>query len=109
LKTNGDVEERARRVGRRLPPALVVLVAGTTAVTLTGRSQMLDNYRASAWLLAVPLLIPASLAAVWHFQRTRRDLEAFVSSAGLIAALVASTAIGFYPSLPPPIRIPSAG
>ncbi|HEY2702837.1 MAG TPA: cytochrome d ubiquinol oxidase subunit II [Candidatus Dormibacteraeota bacterium] len=109
LKTDGAVEERARVLAGRLLPALLVLVAATTAATLSGRRQMLDNYRASPWLVAVPLLIPAAVAAMWHFHRTRRDLEAFVSSAGVIAALVASTAIGLYPQLLPSDPHPERG
>ncbi|HEX3604840.1 MAG TPA: cytochrome d ubiquinol oxidase subunit II [Candidatus Dormibacteraeota bacterium] len=101
LKTDGTVQQRARSIAGRLLPVLVVVMAGATAATLTTVPRMLDTYRASPWLVVIPLLIPAALTAIWVFHRVRRELEAFVASAGLIAALVAATATGLHPLLLP--------
>src|SRR5207253_1643282 len=51
--------------------------------------------------LLVPLITVVLLGALWWFRQRDDDLRAFLSSAGIILSLGASTAIGLYPNLLP--------
>ena len=109
LKTDGVVQERARRAAGRLLAVLISLTVLSALVTFLVQSRMLTNYRAKPWLIVVPLLIVAMFLVLWHARRRTDDLRAFLGSGGLIVALAGSNAVGLYPYLLPSDPHPERG
>jgi len=101
LKTEGPVQARARLVASRLWPLLIVLTIVATIATFAVRKEMGVNYRNYPFYLLAPAITLLMLGMLWWFRRHNDDLRAFLSSAGLILSLGASTAIGLYPDLLP--------
>jgi cytochrome d ubiquinol oxidase subunit II len=101
LKTEGPVQQRARLVSSRLWPVLIVLTVLATIATFLTRDKMGENYRNYPIYLLVPLITVVLLGALWWFRQRDDDPRAFLSSAGIILSLGASTAIGLYPNLLP--------
>jgi cytochrome d ubiquinol oxidase subunit II len=101
LKTEGPVQERARRASLFLWPLLGGFAAITTIGTFLANDAMRNNYRAHPAFYLVPAIIVVALVALWYFRRHNRDLHAFATTAVLILAAGASTGIGLYPDLLP--------
>jgi cytochrome d ubiquinol oxidase subunit II len=101
LKTDGTVQERARTIARRLWLILVPLTIVVTLATFVTRSEMGINFRTFPPFVIVPVLTVVLLGAIGYFRQRADDLRSFLSSAGLIVTLIASTAIGLYPYLLP--------
>jgi cytochrome bd ubiquinol oxidase subunit II len=99
LKTEGELNRRARRAARTLWPGLVVLTAASLAATLSIRPSLLDNYRAWPVLYAVPVLVAASLAAMWLRDRKGDERGAFLSSCAYLALMLVGAAAALYPNL----------
>src|SRR6266568_1421389 len=81
LKTEGAVNEKSRKLARRLVPLLIVLTA-----------------------FGVPVTAAVRLAAMWVFERRAKEKAAFLSSCAYIATMLAGVAAALYPSL-----LPSSG
>jgi cytochrome d ubiquinol oxidase subunit II len=99
VKADGAVQARARSLAARLWLVLVAVAVGVTLATFTARRQMIQNFGAAPALLVTPLLAAVFLVFMRRFLQRRDDGLAFLSSCGLICALLASTAIGLYPYL----------
>jgi cytochrome d ubiquinol oxidase subunit II len=99
LKTPGDLNVRARRMGLRLWPLLLGLTAASLLATMAVRPSLFDNYRAHMVALVIPLAVVTSLAAIPYFIRRGRELPAFLSSALFLASMLAGAAAALYPSL----------
>jgi len=99
VKVDGALQARARTLAARLWLILVALAAAVTLATFAVRRQMLHNFGAAPALLVTPLLAVVCLVFLRRFLKRRNDALAFLSSCGLICALLASTAIGLYPYL----------
>ncbi len=99
LKTEGPLNERASRAAGRLWGIVAVLALVLTIATFALRPELLANYGSHPiWLLA-PLAAAWSLLVMRGAHLQRRHGAAFLGSSGLIAALLAATAIGAYPYL----------
>lgn len=101
LKTEGTVQTRARLASRRLFPLVVVLILAATSATFLARGDMSVNYRMYPVWLLVPLVTGAMLVLQWRCRAIDADLLAWVTSSGLLLALLTSTAVGLYPDLLP--------
>jgi cytochrome d ubiquinol oxidase subunit II len=95
------VQERARLASRRLFPVVVTLIVLATIGTFLVRNAMWDNYRHYPIWLVVPLATVALVILQWRYRRQDADLFAWVTSSGLMLALLASTGVGLYPNLLP--------
>jgi cytochrome d ubiquinol oxidase subunit II len=97
LKTAGSVHDRSERAARRLWPAVLVLLATTTAETAWVRPDLFTGmiHRPFAWLALAA--VAAGAAAAFLGQAKRRHGEAFAGSCVLIAGLMAAGASGVYP------------
>ena len=102
LKTEGDVNARARRVGLYGAWAIVALTAVSLAATLYVRPGILANFGARPWGVVLPGLVAVALAAML-WSRTVRidDLAAFLGSACFIVAMLGGAAFALYPTLLP--------
>jgi cytochrome d ubiquinol oxidase subunit II len=101
LKAEGDLHTRARRFARVLWWPAVALPAAMVAASFVVRPDFTRNFTSSPWLLVFPAAGIAAIAAVRVFQSRRDDLQAFLSGAVFIAAILASVAAGLYPRLLP--------
>ena len=100
-KTEGEINERARRVAAVGWWALVLLTLLSLVATLSIHPQLLDNYRSKPWGGLFPLLVLTGLCGMKYFQRARRDWPAFLSSSIYLVGMLAGAAFGMYPIVLP--------
>ncbi len=101
MKTDGDLQRRARRAVLPLWGATVVLLVAVVAASFAVHPGFTGNFARWPLLSFFPLAsLPAAAGVVW-FHRRERDTAAFLSSASLIAAVLGSAAAGLYPLLLP--------
>jgi cytochrome d ubiquinol oxidase subunit II len=101
LKTEGELQLRARRFTRVLWPVVVVLLAAMIAASFVVRPDFTRNFTARAWLLAAPLMAVTALVAIRIAQIRTNDRGTFAACAATIAAVLTSVAAGLYPHLLP--------
>src|SRR5713226_4143884 len=101
LKTEGGIDNRARRVASLGWFALVLLTVLSLIATLNVRPQVTDNFRSHPWGWIIPLFVLASLVSMQFFLRKRRDLGAFLSSTAYIVGMLGGAAFAMYPYLLP--------
>jgi len=102
LKTEGEVNVRARRVGLSGAWAIVVLTVVSLAATLVVRPGILANFGTRPWGLVLPGLVAVALVAmIWSRTARVDDVAAFLGSAGYIVAMLGGAAFALYPVLLP--------
>ena len=99
LKTEGELNLRARRVAAWLWPVLVVVTVVSLVATLSIRPQLLDNYKSYPVFFVIPLAVVASLVAMLLFHRKGGDYAAFLSSCSYLVFMLVGAAAGVYPNL----------
>jgi cytochrome d ubiquinol oxidase subunit II len=107
LKTEGDLNVRARRVASFSWFALALLTVLSLIATLYVRPQVTDNFRSRPWGWIIPVVVLASLVAMPLFLRKGRDLAAFLSSTAYIVGMLGGAAFAMYPYLLPATTNPS--
>jgi cytochrome bd ubiquinol oxidase subunit II len=80
LKTEGDINLRARRVAELGWWGLLMLTVLSLVATLYVRPQIIDNFKLRPWGWIMPAIVLASLACMAFFVKKSRDLAAFFSS-----------------------------
>src|SRR5215471_12237244 len=80
VKTEGQVNTRARRVAALLWPVVASLGALGLIATLNIRPTVLDNFRLHPWGWSVPILVIVAVVSTRAFLAKRNDLAAFISS-----------------------------
>ena len=101
MKTEGDLNLRARRVASVIWWALVLLTILSLVATLYVRPQVVENFRLRVWGWLIPAAVVASLALMWYFHAKRRDVAAFLASTLYILAMLGGAAFALYPYLLP--------
>lgn len=99
LKTEGDLNLRARRVAARLWPVLLILTAVSLWATLSIRPGLLDNYKQFPVLFIIPVAVAASLVCMFIFQHRAAEKAAFLSSSAYLVFMLVGAAVGVYPNL----------
>lgn len=101
-KTEGAVQQRARKVSSALLGPLLVLAAAALFAALSLRPHLLDNYRRH-WLAGalIPAAAAASFVALWLFSRRRRDRAAFLASCAFLTSMLAGVAFALHPRVLP--------
>ena len=99
LKTEGELNRRARSAAASLWPALALLTVLSLAATLRIRPSLLDNYLRAPALYAIPLLVGASLIAMRWLARRGNEFGAFVSSSAYLVLMLSGAAAAVYPNL----------
>jgi cytochrome bd ubiquinol oxidase subunit II len=107
LKSGGTLNARARRFARRLLPVLVVLTLIGVPVTYIVRPRTLHTFVEYPIAWVIPLLVAASLAAAWRFERLGKEKAAFLASCAYLASMLAGAASALFPSLLPSSADPS--
>ena len=101
LKSEGELNRRARRIALALWPAQLMLTVVSLAATCYVRPQVLDNYRAYPVGLLLPLIVLASLVAMIWAMRQGKEKAAFLSSSLYIIAMLGGAAFALYPVVLP--------
>src|SRR5918993_2509869 len=104
VKTEGELNARARRAARIGWLALVALTAITTVATFSLRPGMLSSFSERPWGFVFPALAVAGLVLVGYFGFKGRDRATFLSSGAYIAGMMASTAFAIYPNVLPAVE-----
>jgi len=99
LKTEGDLEQRARKVARTGWWALLPLIAAITWCSFAIQPRLWASFGARPWGYVFPLLAVAG----WIGMRAlaRRSLAAFLCSSSFIVGMLTSAAFGLYPYVLP--------
>jgi cytochrome bd ubiquinol oxidase subunit II len=100
LKTDGDLQARARRFASMLWWASLALLALMVGASFIVRPDFAHNFTDHLWPIVVPLLTLGALVGARAFIG-RDDLRAFLCTSGYIAGILASIAAGLYPVLLP--------
>jgi cytochrome d ubiquinol oxidase subunit II len=101
VKTEGDLQQRAREAGRKLWVVLLLLTIMSLPASVIARADMLNNYRNYPVLFIVPLMVLLSLLGIIYFIRKSADRNAFACSCAYLAIMLVGAAIGLYPRLLP--------
>jgi len=101
LKTEGVVNERARRIAGRAWLAMVVLTLLGTVATFAIRPTMLGHFGERPWGVIFPIIALGGLAGLGYSSYRGLDRAAFAASGAYITGMLASAAFGLYPALLP--------
>jgi cytochrome d ubiquinol oxidase subunit II len=103
LKTEGDLERRARSIASYLWPVLLVVTLIGLPATVIARPSSLHNYVNHPIAFLVPLAVLASLGTILVATRKRMGLLAFLGSCTYLAAMLGGAAAGLFPVLLPTV------
>ena len=101
VKTEGDLQQRARAAFNRLWMLLLPLTIISLPASIIARADTLSNYRNHPLTYAVPVLVVCSLLLMMYFSRKQNDRAAFTCSCAFLAIMLVGAAIGLYPRLLP--------
>jgi cytochrome d ubiquinol oxidase subunit II len=101
LKTEGDLEARARRTAARAWWGLAASVILITFLSFHIQPHLQASFEARPWGCVFPILALAGLVGVPLMNRRRRELAAFLCSCLSIVGLLTSAAFGVYPNVLP--------
>jgi cytochrome d ubiquinol oxidase subunit II len=102
LKTQGDLERRARQFAGWLWMATVALTCLGIPATVLARPASLNNYVGHPVAFLVPLAVVASLA-IMRGTMAKHSLAAFLSSCSYLSAMMVGAATGLFPVLLPSV------
>ena len=101
LKTEGEVQARARTLARRLWWLVAGALAAMVAASFVVRPDFTSNFLAHPWLVIFPAIAATALALVSTYRARHDDRKAFAAGAAMIVSTVASVAAGLFPVLLP--------
>ena len=101
LKTEEEVNKRARKVVSTLWPLLVIITLFSLIATLYIRPEALANYKKLPVGFAIPVLVFGALAAIWYFHRDKQEKAAFLASCAYLAGMLGGAAFALYPNVLP--------
>ncbi|MGI5921971.1 MAG: cytochrome d ubiquinol oxidase subunit II [Syntrophomonadaceae bacterium] len=101
LKTEGELQENARRAFWRIWAACVVLYVLASLYTFTTVPALYVNYYNHTWFWAAPLLSIIGLAVAPLLVRTARYGKTFIATSLYMAGLIATLGLGMFPNLVP--------
>lgn len=107
VKTEGELQQRARKVAQQGWIALMLLTAASLPASIMVRRDTLDNYRAFPIAFVIPLLVLVSVIGMLVFSRKGDDRKAFGSSCLYLAIMLVGAAVGLYPRLLPSSNDPA--
>ena len=101
VKTEADLQRRARTTAGRLWVALCLLTIVSLPASVIARADTLVNYRNYPATFAVPLFVLLSLFGMTYFSRRASDRNAFACSCIYLTTMLVGAAIALYPRLLP--------
>jgi cytochrome d ubiquinol oxidase subunit II len=107
MKTEGDVNLRARKIALILWPLQLLLTIVSLAATYWIKPPVMQNYRAHPIGLLVPVVVLASLVLMILGITRQKEKTAFLASSVYIAAMLVGAAFALYPVVLPASTDPS--
>ncbi|GHO84936.1 cytochrome d ubiquinol oxidase subunit II [Dictyobacter formicarum] len=104
VKTEMELQARARRIARMAWAATVVLTVLGTLATFSVQPHILASFMARPWGAIFPLIGLAGLIGAIYFNVLQHDLPALFSSGAFILGMLASSAFGLYPYVLPAVN-----
>jgi len=101
VKTEGDLQRRARTLAGRLWMAVLLLTIFSLPASVIARPDTLTNYRNHPLTFAVPVFVVLALVGIVYFLRRSADKSAFAGSCVYLAVMMVGAAIALYPRLLP--------
>ena len=101
LKTDGKLQERARRISFLLYPILLLLTIVSLISTLSIRPELLTNFHLAPVGYIIPILVFGSIVAMFQFGRKGNDKAAFLSSSIYLTVMLVGVAFSLYPIILP--------
>jgi cytochrome d ubiquinol oxidase subunit II len=101
LKTEGEVNARARRASRLLWPGLLLVTIVSLMATVNMRPGVLANFQQHPLGYVIPLTVGASLAVLAWVLRRDNDKAAFIASCAYLASMLAGAAFALHPYVLP--------
>ena len=98
MKTEGEMQARVRGFVPRLMGAFAVTAVLTAILMFVNGYQPTAVYK-QIWPLIFPLAAAVCFGLILVFLRRGHEFKAFVASAGMIAFLMLSVAVGMFPNL----------
>jgi cytochrome d ubiquinol oxidase subunit II len=99
LKTEGEIDERIRRLIPRAMAAFFVLTTLSVIATAFKQQVVVDRFVDEVWPLVFPAGALIAFFVSWRVWKADRELWAFTASALTIALLLISGGVGMYPNL----------
>jgi cytochrome d ubiquinol oxidase subunit II len=103
LKTDGDLNQRARRTAFVLWPAQLALTLLSLIATLAIRPELLANYKAAPIGFVIPLAVFGSIFAMLWLSRKGNDWGAFLASSLYLAFMLVGAVFALYPVILPAV------
>jgi cytochrome d ubiquinol oxidase subunit II len=103
VKTEHELNTRARRFARVGWIATILLTVLTTVSTFYLRPAMLSDFAERPWGVVLPALALGGLAGIGYFNFKGRDKAAFLSSSAYILGMLTSTVFAVYPEVLPAV------
>ena len=101
LKTDGPVNDRARKLAGHVWWGVVALAAVVTAVSFEVQPQIKENFVNWPFGIVFPLLAVAGLAGVALELRKHAERKAFLASCLYLVGMLTSVVFGLYPMVLP--------
>ncbi len=101
MKTEGELQDRARGIARLLWPVQVLLTGASLIATLYVQPVVLNNYFKWPIGFVIPVVVIVSLLYMFVAERKKDDLGAFLGSCGYIVGMLVGAAFALYPLVLP--------
>jgi len=101
LKTEGEMNARARKISGIAWFALVGLTVLSLIATLYIRPQVLNNYKSNIVGFIFPLLVILGLTGMFVYRSKGQDKFSFLSSATYLIGMLGGAAFALYPTVLP--------
>ena len=101
IKTQGGLNDRARRVALRLWPVQVLLTIVSLMATVYAVPSVLDNYRKWPLGYLVPAVVIGSLAYLYFAYSRYNERGAFLASCVYVVGMLAGATFALYPNVLP--------
>jgi cytochrome d ubiquinol oxidase subunit II len=101
VKTEGDLQRRARSAVKHLWIALFILTVLSLPASMLVRADSLTNYRSYPIAFIVPVAVLLALLGIIYFSRKGSDRNAFACSCVYLTTMLVGAAIALYPRLLP--------
>jgi cytochrome d ubiquinol oxidase subunit II len=109
LKTEGELQERARRCASLLWWLVALFTIAITVASFHLLPQLQSGFRVRPWGIVFPVIAVVGLLAIKWFVRERRDAAAFVASCAYLTGMLTSVAFSLYPNVLPSDLDPTGG
>jgi cytochrome bd ubiquinol oxidase subunit II len=100
-KTEGELNQRARRIALFLWPVQLLLTIVSLIATYEVSPQVMNNYRAYPVGLIIPLAVLVSLGIMLWATSTQKEMPAFLASGAYIAVMLVGAVFALYPIVLP--------